>query len=87
MLLCTKRGNIKSIQEFSQEFDFEVKTMEYVGLVFAIPQHWKRCVKSMRITDGAISNKEKLFLKCNNRLMALQIVTNGDVYWELVTQK
>ena len=35
--ILDERGNIKSIQEISQKYDFEVKTMEYVSLVFAIP--------------------------------------------------
>ena len=61
--------------------------MMYNCLKAAIPGKWKRCVKEMRIPTQAISTLEQPFIKCNNRLLALNIVTNKDVYWELVTMK
>ena len=81
------RGNVKKAQEISREFGLEVKMMEYNSLVSAIPQNWKKCVKSMTIPKEAISNKEQLFLICNKRTLALGITTNKDIYWELVTRK
>jgi hypothetical protein len=85
--ILDERGNIRSIQELSQRYDLEIKTMEYVSLVFAIPQNWKRCVKTMRIPNEAISNIEQLYLVCNNRTMPLGLITNRDVYWEFVSKK
>jgi hypothetical protein len=61
--------------------------MEYNSLIAAIPGLWKRAVKKMKIPAQAISSLEQPFLTCNNRLMALGIITNKDVYWELVTKK
>jgi hypothetical protein len=61
--------------------------MEYNSLIAAIPVQWKRAVKQMRIPAEAISAQEQSFITCNNRLMALGIVTNRDVYWELVANK
>ena len=81
------RGNIKSVQEISREYNFEMKVMEYNSLVSTIPQNWKRTVKTMRIPKEAISNKEQLFLSCNKRILALGITKNRDVYWEFVTRK
>jgi Fe2+ transport system protein FeoA len=65
----------------------DITVMEYNGLITAIPASWKRAVKKMRIPEQAISNQEQPYVTCNNRLMALGIVTNKDVYWELVTKK
>jgi uncharacterized protein (DUF2126 family) len=61
--------------------------MEYNRLIYAIPQAWKRSVKTMRIPKEAISNKEQLFVICNNRTLALGVTKNRDVYWELVSKK
>jgi hypothetical protein len=41
----------------------------------------------MTIPHQAISSKEQPFLKCNDRLLALGIITNKDIYWELVSKK
>jgi hypothetical protein len=85
--ILDERGNVKSVQALSREYGFEVKVMEYNSLVSAIPQIWKRCVKTMRIPIEAINNSEQLFLSCNERTLALGITTNRDVYWEFVTRK
>ena len=61
--------------------------MEYNSLISAIPQLWKMGVKSMRIQKEAISNKEQLFISCNKRILALEITTNKDEYWELISRK
>jgi hypothetical protein len=61
--------------------------MEYNGLISAIPQSWKRAVKKMTIPQQAVSSQEQPFLNCSNRLLALSIAQNRDVYWELVSRK
>ena len=61
--------------------------MEYKSLKSAIPQKWKRRMNTMKIPANAISNLEQPYIKCNNRLLALGIATNKDVYWELVSRK
>ena len=80
-------GTFKTPQELNEQYHFEVKIMEYNSLISAIPRSWKASVKSMNIPKMAISNQEQPFITCNNRLLALSIVTNRDVYWELVTRK
>jgi hypothetical protein len=81
------RGNVKSAQELSREYDLDIQVMKLNSLIAAIPQNWKRCVKSMRILKEAISNREQLYLSCNERILALSITKNKDVYWEFVTKK
>jgi exonuclease III len=81
------KGNMKSAQELSREYEVEIKVMELNSLISAIPQNWKRCVKSMRIPKEAVSNMEQLFLSCNKRILALSITKNKDVYWEFVNRK
>ena len=83
--LIKEDGSFKDIQELGVEFNVDIKTMEYTGLISAIPQQWKRA-RNMQIPAHAVSNQEQLFITCNNRQMALGIVANRDVYWELGTK-
>jgi hypothetical protein len=41
----------------------------------------------MKIPAIAISNLEQPFIICNERLLALGIATNKDIYWKLVSKK
>ena len=41
----------------------------------------------MKIPVNAISSQEQPFIYCSNRLLALSIVVNRDVYWEFVSKK
>jgi hypothetical protein len=85
--LLKEDGTFKSPEELEVEFNVEIKALEYISLISAIPQQWKRDVRQMKIPKHAISNQEQLFMNCRNRLMALGIISNRDVYWELVTKK
>jgi hypothetical protein len=85
--ILNEDGSLKTIQTLKEEFKFDIKPMDYNGLVSAIPRQWKVKVKGMRIPKEAISNQEQPFIMCNNRLLVLSIVTNRDVYWMLVTKK
>ena len=85
--LVKEDGSMKSIMELETEFDIQIKPMEYNSLITVIPVHWKRKLKQMKIPSQAVSNKEQPFILCNDRLMALGIVTNKDVYWEMVRKK
>jgi hypothetical protein len=55
------RGNVKSAQELSRQYEFEVKVMELNSLVSAIPQSWKRCVKSMRLRKKPYQTENSFF--------------------------
>jgi hypothetical protein len=80
-------GNMKSIEELETEYNIQISPMDYNSLITAIPLQWKRVLKKMRIPSQAISNQEQPYILCSSRLMALGIVTNKDVYWELVRKK
>jgi hypothetical protein len=85
--ILEKDGSFKGIAKMVEEYGEEIKTMEYNGLISAIPSNWKKAVKSMKIPRHAISNLEQPFVSCSKRLLALSIVDNRDVYWELVAKK
>jgi hypothetical protein len=85
--LLTDKGDFKTKQTLEFDFNVTIDTMIYNSLKTAIPTKWKRCVKKMAIPKQAISNQEQPFLKCNDRLLALGVITNKDIYWELVTKK
>jgi hypothetical protein len=85
-ILC-EDGSFKTMETLREEFQAEIKALDYNALISVIPRQWKLTVKSMKIPKEAISNQEQPFIMCNNRLLALSIVTNRDVYWKLVTNK
>jgi exonuclease III len=85
--LLEENGELKSPERLEAQFNLPIKTMAYNSLISAIPQAWKKAVKKMRIPQNAISNTEQPFLNCNNRLVALSVATNRDVYWVLVRKK
>ena len=85
--IVNEDGNIKSIEELETEFNIQISPMDYNSLITSIPVKWKRILKKMRIPVQAISNKEQPYLVCSGRLTALGILTNKDVYWELVRKK
>jgi hypothetical protein len=85
--IIQENGEFKSSENLAEQFGVEIKTMEYNGLKSAIPQTWKRAVKSMRIPEVAISGDEQPFMKCKDNLQALSILANRDVYWEFVSGK
>jgi hypothetical protein len=74
-------------ENLARKFGVAIGVMEYNSLKAAIPQTWKRAVKEMKIPGIAISSEEEPFLYCSNRLLALSIAKNKDVYWEFVSRK
>jgi hypothetical protein len=80
-------GSMKRPEKLAEEYDFNIKVMEYNALILAIPYTWKKAIKAMKIPRQAISNLEQPYVSCNNRLLALSIAVNRDVYWELVARK
>jgi hypothetical protein len=80
-------GSFKSPGKLAEEYDFQIKVMEYNGLILAIPYKWKKAIKAMKIPRQAISNLEQPYVSCNKRLLALSIAVNKNVYWELVARK
>jgi hypothetical protein len=85
--LLEENGNFKTEKALQEEFNVPISTMEYNSLKSAIPTLWKRCVKKMKIPAIAISNLEQPYITCNDRLLALGIATNKDIYWHLVSKK
>jgi hypothetical protein len=85
--LVNENGDFIDSQVLSNKYGIEIKVMDYNSLKSAIPQVWKRALKTMKIPQQAISSNEQPYLNCNNRLLALNITLNRDVYWELVSKK
>jgi exonuclease III len=85
--IVQENGEFKSKVNLEMQFQTPIGIMEYNGLKSAIPQAWKRAVKSMRIPDTAISKDEQPFMNCKNGIQALSILTNKEVYWEFVNKK
>jgi hypothetical protein len=85
--IVDESGEFKVLEELSNEFGYPIPFMEFNALKLAIPTQWKRALKSMRIAHQAISNDESLFIKCNDKTLALSVAVNKDVYWDLITKK
>ena len=80
-------GDFKSILDLEAEHNIQIKVMDYNSLLDAIPAAWKRALKKMKIPTQAISNQEQPYLTCSNRLLALGIISNRDIYWEMIAKK
>jgi hypothetical protein len=85
--ILDENGNFLELQELANKFNIEIPFMEYNSLKSAIPRDWKRLVKKMKIPLQAVSNQEQLYLNCNGRMLAISILLNRDVYWNLVSKK
>jgi hypothetical protein len=85
--LVKEAGSLKTSVELELEFNIKPKVMEYNSLIAALPIHWKRALKQMKIPSQAVSNQEQPFVTCSGRLMALGIIENRDVYWELIKKR
>ena len=85
--LLKENGEFKSLEELNTEFHMTGSCMEYNALKSAIPNQWRISVKKMKVPVQAISNEEQAFIVCNNRILALEITVNKDIYWEFVTKK
>jgi hypothetical protein len=80
-------GEFKSVLDLETEYHIQIRVMDYNSLLAAIPIAWKRAVKKMKIPNQAVSNQEQPYLTCSGRLMALGIISNRDIYWEMVSKK
>jgi hypothetical protein len=80
------KGQFKSVEALKTEFKIDVKVMEYNALKSNIPIQWRTAVKSMRIPSQAISKEEQPFFSCGKQLIALSILQNRDIYWELISK-
>ena len=85
--ILDEKGDFKSTEELSRKYNVQIKVMDYNSIKLAIPAAWKNAVKKMKIPEHAISSEEQPYLSCENRLLALSILQNRDVYWELISRK
>jgi hypothetical protein len=85
--ILKENGEFKSLNEINDEFNMTASCMEFNALKSAIPNKWRLDLKKMKIPANAISNEEKAFITCNNRMLSLNIAVNQDIYWEFVTKK
>jgi hypothetical protein len=85
--IVNENGDFIDSQILSRKYGVEINVMAHNSLKSAIPQLWKRAIKTMKIPQQAVSKDEQPYLDCNNRLLALNITLNRDVYWELVSRK
>ena len=85
--ILKENGDFKSIEEINNAHNIAISVMKYNALKSAIPGQWIRDIKKMRVPDNAISNKELAYVVCNDRMLALSVAVNRDIYWNLVTKK
>jgi hypothetical protein len=85
--ILDEKGDFRSIEELSRKFNVQIKVMDYNSLKLAIPPSWKISVRKMKIPEQTISSEEHPYLCCENRLLALSIIQNRDIYWELIRRK
>jgi hypothetical protein len=85
--ILQENGDFKTLADLNSDFNITASCMDYNALKSAIPPQWRKDFKKMNVPVQAISNEEQPFIVCNNRILALSIAVNQDVYWNFVTKK
>jgi hypothetical protein len=74
-------------EEIEAKFNIKCNVLKYNTLKDAIPETWRKILKTMKIPKDAISSKETLTLQVKKNVKNIASITNKDIYWILVTHK
>ena len=66
-------GDILNLTQFKHKFNMNINFLDYFSLVDAIPQKWKRAVKTVKLDDNT-NSQEKFVLKITNVKQVCKLV-------------
>ena len=84
MILSMNKVNSLSAPEIEQKYNTPCDFLKYNAIKDAIPQEWRKILKTMRVPQETISFNEQIHLKINKINKPLQLIKNRDFYWILV---
>ena len=77
-------GNFKTIDNLRLVYGLKCDFLKYNSLKDAIPKVWRDKLKTIKITENAISAEESLSIKTKKGILPIKAITNKIVYWELI---
>ena len=77
-------GKFLTAQELEAKYNVKCDFLKYNTIKDAIPQEWRKMLKTMRIPEEAISFDEQIQVKINKVSKPIQLIKNRDFYWTLI---
>jgi hypothetical protein len=77
-------GNFKTIDNLRLVYGLKCDFLKYNSLKDAIPKVWRDKLKTIKITENAISAEESLSIKTKKGILPIKAITNKIIYWELI---
>ena len=85
--LVNEKGYFKTVEELSNEYGIHIDILAHNSLISAILSDWKKCMKNVPINKEAINYEELPHLKLTKKDVPIPLITNRNVYWNLVRIK
>jgi hypothetical protein len=78
------KGEFLTALEIEHKYNYKCDIMTYNRLKCAIPQEWRRLVKTMQIPAQAININEDIHIKIGKTNKNINKIKNNEIYWILV---
>jgi hypothetical protein len=85
--IIDENGKFLSIEEMNRTFNFNCNVLQYNQLKDAIPKEWRSKLKTMKVPKNTIQRDENLYIRINKQILPTNLITNKEVYWEIVKNK
>jgi hypothetical protein len=82
--ILNQKGQFLTAAEIELKFNYKCDIMMYNRLKSAIPQEWRRLVKTMQIQSEAISSNEEVHIRVGKINKNINMVKNNEIYWIIV---
>jgi hypothetical protein len=84
--IVKKDGSFMTNTEFELKFGIKNDFLNFSALKDAIPQEWRKKLKTMKIPAETISSKEPIYLYIGKNAKRLSQIVNKDIYWIFVNK-
>ena len=81
--ILTETGNFKTLNEINEEFDANIRVMEFNSLKSAIPKRWKDLLSN---TGIAINDDTNIQVNIGKQKTCIKEIKCRDIYWELINR-
>jgi hypothetical protein len=82
--IIDNEGKFLQNTEIESLYGLKCKFLQYNSLKDAIPKTWREKPKTIQVNRDTIQSNENLSLLINKQLLPINIITNKDIYWELI---
>jgi hypothetical protein len=85
--IVNNKGEFLTPHEIEQKFGLLCNKMNYNKLKDAIPQAWRKLLKTMKVTENVIDFNEQIHLKIGKNTKPINQIKNKEIYWILINEK